>query len=539
MVLLDRLRNLRNSAPKPVNGFVGVGEEEAPQDMPKSIKKHRTESLNETIDQNGNNVAILCLSHEYAQKIITDILENTRYEVSQNGNVQYFLRDNITFVDHGRHLSMNDDASGNEQAILSAILHAKEKFRGQIEITGSDEFKERALAILVKYGVDVTLKNAAQELRFKELKKVATGQASPPGPPATAALPLPENGFKDDADEVAPVTSPDPAYKDQSQAPGSNPPLPDTDSNPSHPPDRDTSTLTEAGNEAKEADIQVESDSYSLINAAKWWQFQKCILESNSKPDELPGLLQQLGEMPPEHQFFWFKNGSPSDPPADTGPYIFNHLKEQSMSEANTGSDAEKKKATLVLRGVKKQPQGNDYDTTVLLFKGEGNHLQGHVLLPNGEKKFVVAHINERKPDPVTGEVKPNFLSISEAHQVGDKTKWVEVGHGNAINSRKDGKDVYFDEVLLNVQGNLLNCRVGKNCPDDVHRQLGFQQDRIERPAREARTATTNETPDKAAPAAQPDKAAPAEAPTAPQAVESAPESQPKQKKRTKSKAAA
>jgi phage/plasmid primase-like uncharacterized protein len=156
----------------------------------------------------------------------------------------------------------------------------------------------------------------------------------------------------------------------------------------------------------------------------------------------------------------------------------------------------------LVLRGVKKLDNGA-FDTTVLLFKGKGNYLQGFVKIGD-EKHQVVAHINERKPDPETGELRPNFLTLVEAHGNGDDTKWKELGFGNAVNQRRDGKPVYFDEVLFKVGGELIKARTAKHVGGEMHQQLGFQQPRQVRPTDELKDAPRPGTsrPKAAAPAA-------------------------------------
>src|ERR1700749_3654280 len=68
----------------------------------------------------------------------------------------------------------------------------------------------------------------------------------------------------------------------------------------------------------------------------------------------------------------------------------------------------------LMIRGSRRSTLTQEYDTTVLLMKAaQKPYLTGFMLI-NGEKRQVVAHINNRKPDPKTGARKPNFLVISE-----------------------------------------------------------------------------------------------------------------------------
>ncbi len=140
----------------------------------------------------------------------------------------------------------------------------------------------------------------------------------------------------------------------------------------------------------------------------------------------------------------------------------------------------------LVLRGARRRGDANsqEYDTTVLLFRGKDDTYLTGFVLAGGVKHQVIAHINERKPDTSTGEVKPNFIVLSElVSREGEEDKWEQIGHGNAMNRRSDGKPVYFDELLFKVGDETLNARVTKKVDAGLHRQLGFEQDRVERPA--------------------------------------------------------
>ena len=175
-------------------------------------------------------------------------------------------------------------------------------------------------------------------------------------------------------------------------------------------------------------------------------------------------------------------------------------------------SDTENKHP--VLRGVMKDPATGEFDTSVLLFKGKGDYLQGFIKV-DGVKQQVLAHLNERKPDEGTGEIKPNFIKLSKAVGQGDDAQWQELGFGNAVNKRNDGKQVYFDEVLFNVDGKTIGARVGKTVDEEMHRKLGFLEERIARPEKEKAPADGAQDPKQKAPAANPEQAAPVETPGA------------------------
>lgn len=170
--------------------------------------------------------------------------------------------------------------------------------------------------------------------------------------------------------------------------------------------------------------------------------------------------------------------------------------------EQENGNKAEPK---LILRGVQRREGSDNYDTTVLLFEGKGDFLQGYVVA-KGQKRDVIAHMNERKPDPETGEIKPGFLKLSERVGKGDDQTWREVGYGNAMNSRKDGKQVFFDTVLFNVGGETLNARVTKHVTPEMHEKLGFTSPREERPKsdKSAKAEQAEEPAPEQQPAARP-----------------------------------
>jgi hypothetical protein len=145
----------------------------------------------------------------------------------------------------------------------------------------------------------------------------------------------------------------------------------------------------------------------------------------------------------------------------------------------------DKAKPDLVLRGSRRNPATNNWETTVLLFATpKPNQLTGFVLA-QGEKRHVVCHINERHPNTETGEVKPNFLVLSElVSGDGEEDRWEELGHGNAMNRRSDGKPVYYDEVLFNVGDEILSARITQKVHPSLHYHLGFEKPRVERPER-------------------------------------------------------
>lgn len=109
------------------------------------------------------------------------VMQATRYEIRGDNSVLYHVYDKPAYIDHGPHLLMCAGAADNEASVVGALLHAREKFGGKIELTGSDEFKAFALQMLVKHNVAVTLKNPQQHAQLQELRKAITQAAATQG----------------------------------------------------------------------------------------------------------------------------------------------------------------------------------------------------------------------------------------------------------------------------------------------------------------------------------------------------------------------
>ncbi|ELS3177608.1 hypothetical protein R5D76_004238 [Salmonella enterica] len=84
----------------------------------------------------------------------------------------YTLDGQDAFYDYGSHLRMaNPEASQSDEMILAAVLTADKQHHRGIEITGSDEFKERVFNLISEYNIEVKLTNPEQRVRLLELKK--------------------------------------------------------------------------------------------------------------------------------------------------------------------------------------------------------------------------------------------------------------------------------------------------------------------------------------------------------------------------------
>lgn len=93
--------------------------------------------------------------------------------------VVYTLRGEKAFVDHGQHLTMaTPEASKNDEMVLGALLISQRLKHGAVEITGSPEFEQRVLDLIVKHNLQVELRLPDQQARLDALRQAAALNAA-------------------------------------------------------------------------------------------------------------------------------------------------------------------------------------------------------------------------------------------------------------------------------------------------------------------------------------------------------------------------
>lgn len=426
-------------------------------------------------------------------KDIARLLESVTYEIRSNGSVLYSVKGNAAFVDHGQQILMHDAGNEEDDAILAAILLAKEKW-GKVEFTGTQAFKQRAIALLVKHNVDLQLKNAEQDAARRHLASTQA-TAAKPGVDEQPFIGKRQAAASSAAavETVPAISTPKSAGTDRSRSAVLHASS-SVDPSPSAP-------VATTASETPPASQPVLAKDLAPIRASEWWNTQRAAIEywAKDKESERSADLAVLGPQPARNEFYWFdKGGRRCDPPVDAKAFIESvaaadaNLVESSM----TGPNRKQTDPAVLLRGVTKE--GDEFKTNVLLFKGQGDYLQGFIRA--GEVKHqVIVHINKRKPDE-DGVIRPNFLKVAELVGSGDKATWKEIGYGNAVNHRGDGKKVYFDEVLFNVGQEVVKARITSKVDAEMHSALGFFE------GKQSRKAAPNDreaASPKAVPAAQ------------------------------------
>lgn len=91
--------------------------------------------------------------------------------IQDDKTVLYTLDGEPAFIDHGNRLAMAKGTSDNDEKVLAALLTAAEYYRGRIELTGSDEFKAKAIQLIAQHQVNVMMKNPAQQAMLMDARE--------------------------------------------------------------------------------------------------------------------------------------------------------------------------------------------------------------------------------------------------------------------------------------------------------------------------------------------------------------------------------
>lgn len=134
--------------------------------------------------------------------------------------------------------------------------------------------------------------------------------------------------------------------------------------------------------------------------------------------------------------------------------------------------------------------------------KGDKAALSGYATI-DGHTLLVRAFIYDT--DKEGNKLAQPYLSLTTNTAAdGEPAKWKNVAYGNAVNSRNDGKDVFFDQIIFHVAGSeeTFPAYAGRGMTDELHRELGFTTPHIQSPAKEdAPTQDEEEEPAGPAPA--------------------------------------
>lgn len=109
------------------------------------------------------------------------IMGITAHDVRRDGSVVYWLNDVRSFIDHGQFVRMASNRDMDEHRILAALLFSRQKYGQGFDLTGTDAFKARAIEIIVKYKLDIRLRDPQQAavLRAAYAKSTSAPRPAP------------------------------------------------------------------------------------------------------------------------------------------------------------------------------------------------------------------------------------------------------------------------------------------------------------------------------------------------------------------------
>ncbi|RML42011.1 hypothetical protein ALQ97_200137 [Pseudomonas savastanoi pv. glycinea] len=99
------------------------------------------------------------------------LLARISREVQGDNSVLYKLDAEPAFVDRGSRLEMVQGAGQEDEKVIAALLTAAQFYRGRIELTGSDEFKAKAIELIAQHQINVEMKNPAQQMLLDDARK--------------------------------------------------------------------------------------------------------------------------------------------------------------------------------------------------------------------------------------------------------------------------------------------------------------------------------------------------------------------------------
>lgn len=116
--------------------------------------------------------------------VVHGLAAATKFRVRRDGSVHYQDQGGQDlFIDRGRAIHMAPGSPLDEQRIADALRLATEKFGGSFRLTGSDDFKQRAVEVMIQYKIEVVLNDPAQEQMKKDAARAKASMAGRPGSP--------------------------------------------------------------------------------------------------------------------------------------------------------------------------------------------------------------------------------------------------------------------------------------------------------------------------------------------------------------------
>ncbi|EAW1321287.1 DNA primase [Salmonella enterica subsp. diarizonae] len=245
--LLDRFRGFFSRRPKP-----------QPADTPaassaETVQEAKPQTAASSVQDVDGIVYGPRRPDSTAPENLDEIIKSLKWDTQPDNTVLYRLDDEPAFRDLGSRLEMVDGASQDDRKVLAALAVATKFYGGVIELTGSDEFKQKAMHLIVANNLEVRMKLPDQRAMLEKLRQERghsqdtvvshiptpdlNRQTQTPVPPATApvqAAPQPQTtaatatATPAASTPAAPPSPPQPGETTASAPSRSQPPQPET-----------------------------------------------------------------------------------------------------------------------------------------------------------------------------------------------------------------------------------------------------------------------------------------------------------------------
>ncbi|WP_387691551.1 DUF5710 domain-containing protein [Photorhabdus sp. RM71S] len=189
--LLKILKNLlKKEKPSPPSGEDEASE--TPSQPPKSTSGTEQTNTNVPTEPDGINIIYDSAGSPARERIDLIELESalTTTDGAAPGSLDFYLQGQHAFTDYtknGRIIMANPAASKDDRMILCALMVAKKHLilRGHIELTGSPEFKQRAIDLIAEYNLPLVLKNEEQRKMLETAREKLQSEPPLPDEPTT------------------------------------------------------------------------------------------------------------------------------------------------------------------------------------------------------------------------------------------------------------------------------------------------------------------------------------------------------------------
>lgn len=146
------------------------------------------------------------------------LLQRLSWEKQGDSAVLYKLDNEPAFIDRGSRLDMAEGASQSDEKVLAALLTAAQYYRGRIELTGSEAFQEKAIALIAQHKINVAMKVPAQQAMLEDARKLLAAPVSASDTVTGDWVPMPAHSPTSQP-AASPVNHPAPAAATPAAAP--------------------------------------------------------------------------------------------------------------------------------------------------------------------------------------------------------------------------------------------------------------------------------------------------------------------------------